>query len=195
MIATSFYITNITKKETILKKMFIILCEMNIEYNTTICHKTRTDPYLLTSQTFMTWWVLLWCVALLWEGKVIFSGWELTEPSLLGVPSQTCAFFSVTFWKSKLRSWRIYCNFSQSIYLKFVTTITTADCVKKVSQVYFFQLERENFFKLCVISYTECKNCRKTAFVANLRTFKCKIFWPQITVVLKKLTNIKYAEA
>ena len=54
MIATSFYITNITKKETILKKMFIILCEMNIEYNTTICHKTRTDPYLLTSQTFMT---------------------------------------------------------------------------------------------------------------------------------------------
>ena len=120
MIATSFYITNITKKETILKKMFIILCEMNIEYNTTICHKTRTDPYLLTSQTFMTWWVLLWCVALLWEGKVIFSGWELTEPSLLGVPSQTCAFFSETFWMSKLRSWRIYCNFSQSIDWEYV---------------------------------------------------------------------------
>ena len=113
--------------QTIVKKLFLILCEMNIEYNTTICHKTRTTPELLTPPAFMTWWVLLWCVASLGEGKVICSGWELTEPSLFGVPSQTCAFFSVTFWMSKFRSWRIYCNFSQSIYLKFVATITTTD--------------------------------------------------------------------
>ena len=134
-LSTPFYITNITNKETILKKMFLILCEMNIEYNRTICHKTRTDPYLLTSQTSMTWWVLLWCVAFLGEGKVIFSGWELTEPSLLGVPSQTCAFFSVTFWKSKLRSWRIYCNFSQSTYLNFFYNHHNRWLCKKVSQV------------------------------------------------------------
>ena len=69
--------------------------------------------------------------------------------------------------------------------LIFVTTVTTAGCVK----IDFFPIgKRKNCF---VVFYTWCKNlqrfytqlCCETTFVANLCTFKWKISWPRIAVV------------
>ena len=67
-------------------------------------------------------------------------------------------------------------------HIIFVTTITTAGCVKKKRQCKFFQLKRKN---LCssVKFYTHF--CRFKTFVANLCSLKCKSSWAHIAVVKK----------
>ena len=51
--------------------------------------------------------------------------------------------------------------------MTFVTTITTAGCVKKLAKCKIAQLEQEKLL------YTQF--CRETTFVANLLTFKSRI--------------------